>query len=198
MDRLRFEIDRERFVLGRGLLRLLIAACLDTDPRAIEFGHSAAGKPRLARPSTAPIAFNLSHSGGRAVYVLTGGAECGIDIEQMRDGIDREGIARRFFAPGERERMARLPEPLRRRAFFETWARKEALLKATGEGIAGGLDHLEVRASRGRPPALVASPGSLLEPAGWFLADLPVARGFVAAMAVRAPAADIVRLTWRW
>jgi 4'-phosphopantetheinyl transferase len=194
-----FAADRERFTLARGLLRLLLGTYLGADPRPITFSYSTAGKPSIEQPFAGlPLRFNLAHSGGRAVYALARGPAVGIDIERLRDGVDCDDLARRFFAPGEDEALARLPARPRRRAFFETWTRKEALLKATGGGIAAGLDRLAI--GRGPGPRLViercALPG--VDPLAWSLVDLSIARGFVAALAVESPAVKVVRRSWRW
>jgi 4'-phosphopantetheinyl transferase len=197
--RFHFDEDRRRFVLARGLLRLLVGTCLGADARSLEFSYSETGKPDLRQPRTSsPLRFNVAHSGGRALYALARGSAVGIDIEQVRDGVDWDGIAHRFFAPGEREVLARLPARARRRAFFETWTRKEAMLKATGAGIAGGLDGLVLARRPGKRVFIDRCDLPGIVPFGWSLFDLPVARGFVAALAVESPAARVVQRTWRW
>jgi 4'-phosphopantetheinyl transferase len=197
--RFHFDEDRRRFVLARGLLRLLLGGYLEADPRSLEFSYSAAGKPDLGRPSVSPpLRFNVAHSGGRVLYALARGAAIGVDIEKVRDEVDVDGISRRFFAPGEGPALARLRARSRRRRFFETWARKEAVLKASGLGISAGLDAIEVGPDAGGRLVLVRCQVPRIDPRAWSIEDVPVASGFVAAIAVNEAGVSVVRRRWRW
>jgi 4'-phosphopantetheinyl transferase len=133
--------DRDRFVAGRAFLRLLLGRCLGEDPRAFVFRHGPNGKPELEGPPRG-LAFNLAHSEARAVCAVARGCDAlGVDVERVRPIEDAEGVARLALPRGEAARLASLPEPQRRRAFYEAWTRNEALLKALGLGLGQPLDH---------------------------------------------------------
>ena len=132
--------DRVRFVAGRAFLRLLLGRCLGEDPRGLVFRYGPNGKPELEGPPRG-LAFNLAHSGARAVCAVAGGCDAlGVDLEQVRPIGDAEGVARLALPRGEVARLASLPEPQRLRGFYEAWTRNEALLKALGLGLGRPLD----------------------------------------------------------
>jgi 4'-phosphopantetheinyl transferase len=130
--------DRDRFVAGRAFLRLLLGRCLREDPRALVFRYGPNGKPELGGPPRG-LAFNLAHSEARAVCAVARGCDAlGVDVERVRPIEDAEGVARLALPRAEAARLASLPEPQRRRAFYEAWTRNEALLKALGLGLGLG------------------------------------------------------------
>ena len=131
--RLRRTDDRERFLLGRGVLRLTLGRWLGRDPATLEFGHGPHGKPRL---DGAP-AFNLSHSGHLVLLAFHGSREVGVDVEQERPGMDWQAIARRVLAQERVAQLEALPAADQERAFLVEWCRLEAKLKARGTGLAG-------------------------------------------------------------
>jgi 4'-phosphopantetheinyl transferase len=112
------------------------------------------------------------------------GREVGIDLEHLRSGVDIEHIAARFFAPGEAATLRTLPTTMRNEAFFRCWTRKEAYIKARGEGLSLSLDQFAVTLTPGQPAALLQAPGDLQEVSRWSLQDLTPAPGYVAALAV--------------
>jgi len=140
--RLRSLTDRRRFIVARGMLRLLLGVYADIPSEAIRFAYGSHGKPRL-KPSSL-LHFNVAHSGERAVYALSRTRRVGIDIEHLNREFAFERVARRFFARPEFENLLRMPEARRRRAFFALWTCKEAVIKATGKGLALGLDQFEI------------------------------------------------------
>jgi 4'-phosphopantetheinyl transferase len=141
--RFRTEPLRERWVLTRGLLRARLADYLAQDAREICFATGPLGKPSL--PGHPGFFFNTSHSGDDAAFAFTRVGEVGVDIEQLRAGGPRhEAIARRFFTPAEQAELAAVPEPERTRAFLGLWTRKEAFVKARGDGVFSGLETFEV------------------------------------------------------
>lgn len=145
----RFETDRRRFVFCRGILRELIGRYLTQAPASIAFAYGPRGKPMLA--DRLPLQFNLAHTNGLSMFAFTPGPSVGVDVESIRGGRDMEAIARQFFHPNEWAAIAALPPVDRQRAFYATWACKEAWLKVEGIGIVGGLDAFEVVL----PPSLV-------------------------------------------
>ena len=122
----------ERYLAARGALRLLLGRYLTCDPLAVHFAVSESGKPFLENQE---LHFNLSHSGNLAFIAVAQSRQVGADIEQVRPMPDLDAVAARVCTPGELERLGGLATPERERAFFAMWTRKEALAKATGEGI---------------------------------------------------------------
>lgn len=132
----RRDVDRYRSLAAALLPRLLIARQTGQPLSAIRFERSRSGKP--CYPADTGFHFNLSHS-GHYVALAVGTAPVGVDIEQLRPTMDWDAIANRFFAADEQRWLASVDEAERQRRFIALWSRKESLLKATGEGIAGGL-----------------------------------------------------------
>lgn len=152
-----FERDRRRFAVARGILRTLLARYLNVAPGVLAFGYTERGKPFLTS-SESGLRFNVSHSGGQALFAFAQGREIGVDIEAgERLGDDWPGIARRYFSEREQGELFALPEPQRRAAFLTGWARKEAYLKATGLGISDGLQKIEITLGMDRPAAFLSA-----------------------------------------
>lgn len=183
-DRFYFEHDRHRFIVGRGWLRSLLAKYLQVAPEGIEFQYSAKGKPMLANVEQ-HLHFNLSHSGGLALYAIAS-QPVGIDLEQIRPLSDAEQLAKRFFTPAEAEAIAALPRAQKQAAFLNAWTRKEAYLKATGDGLAG-LDAVEVSLIPGMPAKLLRIQGNSGLASQWFIGELHPHPDYVAAVAIAGP-----------
>lgn len=149
----RFDHDRKRFTSGRTALRLLVAGYLKTNPEKIQFAYGPSGKPFVAN---SPLSFNLAHSGANALLGFTLEKQLGVDIEQIHEIDDMPGVAQFSFSPGEFHRWQALPADQKTRAFYRCWTRKEAYLKAIGEGIAQRLQKFEVAFEAGGPPAILA------------------------------------------
>lgn len=175
-NRFHFDQHRRHFVVARGFLRVLLARYLNTTPEAVRFAYGPYGKPILDRESS--LRFNASHSGDWAVYGFIRDHEVGIDVEQIKEDFGTEGIAERFFSPGEVQTLSALPEAEKAAAFFRCWTRKEAYIKAIGSGLSHPLDSFDVTLAPGQPAAL-----SRVEEL-WSLFDLDVAPGYAGALAV--------------
>lgn len=135
-NRFRFPRDAHRFVASRGILRALLGRYLQLPPAQIQFAYSDRGKPSLANPSTSvELAFNLSHSEDWMVCAIARGCCVGIDLESIRPVANLADLTQRFFSPREHTVIHALPDELRLRSFFQHWTCKEALLKATGDGL---------------------------------------------------------------
>jgi len=178
--------DRRRFVIAHAVLRLLLGGYCRCDPGALRFGLSPRGKPFLREP-TSDLRFNLSHSGELAIYGLTRGAEIGIDVEQHRTELAADRIADRHFAPAEVAALQNLPPHQQSEAFFRCWTRKEAFIKALGEGLSKPLDSFRVSLLPEAPAASVYVAGDPAATAKWSLHSLVPAEGYVAALAVPMP-----------
>jgi 4'-phosphopantetheinyl transferase len=130
-----FEVDRRRFVIAHGSLRLLLAAYLRVEPESLTLVPDSHGKPRLAVPAGRNLRFNLSHSGEMALHAFCTGREVGVDVEKIRNNVDELAIARQVFTHDEVSQLEALPGNERAAAFFNAWTRMEALAKASGLGL---------------------------------------------------------------
>jgi 4'-phosphopantetheinyl transferase len=128
-----FERDRQRFVVARGILRMLLGRYLSCRPDEVVFSYGPNGKPALD-PETG-LYFNVAHSEGLALYAFTRVGEVGIDVERMRDLPDWEQVAESAFSSHELAQLRACPPDQRRDEFFRAWARQEAVLKALGTGL---------------------------------------------------------------
>ncbi|HKG94776.1 MAG TPA: 4'-phosphopantetheinyl transferase superfamily protein [Gemmatimonadaceae bacterium] len=197
--RFRFDRDRDRYVVARATLRLLIARYLDEDPAALRFDYGEQGKPSIRREPGAggpTLHFNLAHAGSVAVYGLTHRGPLGVDVERVEAMVDAELVAESHFAAEEQRTLRTVPEPLRMRAFFECWTRKEAFIKALGGGLSIPLASFAVDFRTGSPPSLRWVLGDPDASARWTLAAFEPADEHVGAMAVEATGVRI--RCWRW
>jgi 4'-phosphopantetheinyl transferase len=189
-DRFRFDQHRYRYVVGRGQLRSLLASYLGVRPAELRFEYGEFDKPAL--PGSG-IEFNLAHSGDVVLYALTRAGEVGIDVELEETRPRDERIAERFFSPAEVAILRSLPSSERPRAFLRCWTRKEAFLKARGDGLQLALDTFDVSLAPGQPVAVMRTEWSRTEPTEWSLSDLSDERaGYVAALAIRIAAPPVI------
>jgi 4'-phosphopantetheinyl transferase len=196
--RLHFDQDRERFIMAHGLLRLILSGYLSTVPRELRFSYSPHGKPALTASSDQETPnFNLAHSGRLALYAISRGRRIGIDVERIRSDCPCELIAEQFFSPQERAVLRALEaEEVKRRAFFNGWTRKEAYIKARGEGLSFPLDQFDVSLVPGEPVALRRIQGTSLEASRWSLHELFAGPDYVAALAVEGHNCRLA--CWEW
>jgi 4'-phosphopantetheinyl transferase len=182
--RFHFERDRRRFAVARGLLRTILGSYLNSGPAALRFEYGAQGKPALAPGHNSDsLRFNVSHSEGVALFALARAREVGVDVERVSGRVECEEIAGHFFSPGEVARLRALPAEMREAAFFDCWTRKEAYIKARGEGLSLPLDGFDVSLAPGEPAALLANRLDPSEVARWSLRALAPWPGFAAAVA---------------
>jgi 4'-phosphopantetheinyl transferase len=177
--RFKFDRDREAYVRAHAALRAIVGRALGVAAGEVEFTFGPHGKPRVGA-----LELNLSHAGALALVAL-GPRPLGVDVERTAP-IDPPGpheVAVQYFSPAERAELARAADPLA--AFYRVWTRKEAFLKATGEGLSRPLDSFDVSAGAGA--ALVATRPDRDEAARWVMIDLAVPAGYAAALCVAAP-----------
>jgi len=167
--------DRERFLLGRAALRLLLGAWLACDPASLRFRYGPQGKPALDRPEGAAPHFNLAHSGDLILLALHPALAVGVDVERHRPDLAWQPIAARFLPPADLADLRAQPPAAQAAGFLQLWCRLEARLKASGEGLAG----LERLRRRGDAEAGLA---------GGALWDVAVPAGYGAAVALAPPA----------
>jgi 4'-phosphopantetheinyl transferase len=183
-NRFRFATDRQRSIISRGTLRLLIGSYLAAEPRDLAFAAGTLGKPFLAAPRTT-LRFNTSHSGDWIVHGFADGDEIGIDIETIRPDKVTAGLAERFFAPAEAAALRELPPQLRAAGFFACWTRKEAYIKALGKGLYYPLDAFRVSVDPREDPALLSDDGPEGGDATWQFYALDVADGMAGCVVVQ-------------
>jgi 4'-phosphopantetheinyl transferase len=184
--RFHFPVDRERFIASRAFLRKILAGYLDAAASDLTFTYSKKEKPSLGPAfSNRGLTFNLSHSGGIALCAFSRCRDVGVDVEQIRRDFEVEGIARRFFSPHEQDELAQLPAAERVEAFFRCWTRKEAYIKATGDGLSLPLTQFDVSLTPGCTNALLSTRPDDAETSLWKLIEVPAGSGYIAALCVR-------------
>ena len=186
--RFRFPVDQERFVVSRGILRCLLAGYLATEPNSFHFEYSDKGKPYLS--SASELQFNVAHSGAVVLWAFARGRRLGIDVEEIRSDFSTQDIAERFFSAAERQALRTLPTKRRHQAFFQCWTRKEAFVKATGDGLSLPLDQFDVTLAPGQPAHLIATRPDANEVRRWSMHNLHVHPNYAAALVVERSAAS--------
>lgn len=182
-NRFYFEKDRNRYVLARSGLRLILSRYLSLEPQTLKFGYSPAGKPFLADESADDrLCFNLSHTHQIALYAVAWNREVGVDVEQIQPERDWEGIAARFFTPQENEMLQQLTPDLKLQGFFNAWTRKEAVLKAVGQGLTIPLHQLVVSLTPGEPARLLQTLWNPAELNQWTMQTVEVGADYAAAV----------------
>ncbi len=192
-EKFHFVEHRERWQMTRGILRRLLARYLEAPASEITFTYNEHGKPALKHLAGSGIHFNASHSGDYATFAFTRVAEVGVDIERIRDDMPRlDEIADRYFAPNERQQLFALPESERTEAFFMLWSRKEAFVKARGNGLFSGLDQFEITLD---PPRVAMVTGEST-PSNWWIAPFPAVPGYAGAIVVHSQKCS--PQFWKW
>ncbi len=181
--RFHFPHDRRRFTVARGVLRHIIGAYLGVQPDAVQFKYGRLGKPALdAGAPPRRLCFNTSHSRTLALFALSRDRELGVDVEYMRAVPDAAHIAERFFSKSENAALKALPPEQQHEAFFTCWTRKEAYIKAIGDGLSRPLHGFEVSLSPGEPARLTRVDGDEYEAHRWSMLDLAPGPGYRGAL----------------
>jgi 4'-phosphopantetheinyl transferase len=195
--RFHFKKDRDRYIVRHGILRIILGHYLNVAPGLIRFKYGKNSKPALADgPGRGKLYFNLSHSRGMVLYAFTSEREIGVDIEYIRNIPDMEQIVERFFSAREKTVFRALSKSRKREAFFNCWTRKEALIKATGEGLSYPLDGFVVSMVPDEPARLISIDGNTGLAARWSIRDLKPAAGYAAAIAVPGRAGHVHCQEW--
>lgn len=196
-ERFRFQKDRDHYIVGRGLLRTILGRYLHQEPEQLRFCYSPYDKPSLAPEFGGDtLSFNLSHAHGLAIYAVTWHRRIGVDLEYLDSKAFEDGIAERFFSQSEVEALYSLPAEAREAAFFTCWTRKEAFIKAVGEGLSIPLDQFEVSLKPGEPAALLRTSGDPHEAARWSMQELHPGSNFKGALCVEGH--DWQLECWQW
>ena len=182
--RFRFPEDRARFVLGRSLLRKCLGQYLQQTPETIELSYTDRDRPVLAHDET--LQFSLSHTHDLVAVALTADARIGIDLEYVKGTPDLPELAERILSAKELQTFLALSGNDARSAFFRVWTRKEAYLKARGEGIAEALQQISVSLGPEEISSLTDDRDESAAQA-WRLFSLPVPTGYLGHVACDKP-----------
>jgi 4'-phosphopantetheinyl transferase len=198
-DRFRFEQHRRRFILSHVALREILARYLQADPAKIEFNSNLYGKPYLAGThADSEIRFNLAHSHELALVALTRGCEIGVDVEHIRPIPDLAQIARRFFSLADQTEFSTLPPFQQSNAFYACWTRKEAFIKAVGDGLIYPLDQFNVTLIPGEPARFLRVGNDPSEAGKWTLVSFQPSNEYMGAVALRARNIHIQHFNFSW
>jgi 4'-phosphopantetheinyl transferase len=190
-QRFHFDADKERFVIGRALVRLQLSRFLGGDPRRWPLVTNRYGRPELATPTNPPIGFNVSHTPGLVACAITGTTDVGVDVEFLNRRLIHD-IAERFFAPREVADLRTLDEAQQARVFFDYWTLKEAYIKARGMGLALPLAHFAFCLRPPAPPTISFDAEIDDDPRTWqFGQSWPTPDHRLAVAVRRAPDCDV-------
>jgi 4'-phosphopantetheinyl transferase len=190
-------LHAHHFKAGRGILRALLARYIGVPARHLRFSTNTHGKPSLLlTPGMADLRFNVSHSHGMALFAFALGREVGVDVEKVRPAGNEDRLAERFFSPREVAALRALPAGAQTEGFFHCWTRKEAYVKARGEGLSINLASFYVPLAAGELTALSISSNDDPEAARWSLRELAPGNGYVGAVA--SEGTDWSLHLWQW
>lgn len=187
---LRTEQLRSEFIASHGALRQMLAEYLHEDPVAIVFEGARHEKPRVVYPAGTRIEFSLSHSGGKVLYAFAAGRRVGADIEEVNPTKFDPTLPANIFSETELREWQSLPDEIKLRGFFSGWTRKEAFIKALGEGLSLDLKSFSVTIDASRPAELKPPPDHAHQ--HWNLHPLAPCAGFEAAVVVEGSGYEIV------
>lgn len=179
-QRFQFATHRQHFMVSRGVLRQLLGHYRQQPAEHLTFEYNQYGKPQLAQ-TPMPLHFNVSHSGSQALMAFTAVGAIGIDLESTDKTLEWDNICRRFFAPQEIEQIFALPPAQQKSAFFQCWTRKEAFIKARGDGLSFSLKNFAVTVTGAAKLLWCTEPDELQR---WQLQALQPAPGYAAALSV--------------
>jgi 4'-phosphopantetheinyl transferase len=185
-ERFVFDADRHRFVATRARLRQLLGARLDVRPEVVELTYGSRGKPALApRFAASTLRFNVSHTKHHAVFAFCYGSEVGVDLEEVRALPDADDVAEQMFSRLEADTYRALPPHEKPLGFFNCWTRKEAFIKALGDGLSHALDRFDVSLVPGEAARILRVDHTPGEQCGWTLSSFSPAPGLVGATVTR-------------
>lgn len=183
--RFRFPEHRTAFVAGRGVQREILSRYTGLPPAALAYREGTHGKPGLDGPAAATgLRFNVSNSGNLALYAVSLGRELGVDLEVVKPMPDGADIAERFFSAPENAVFAAVDASARDAAFFHCWTRKEAYIKAIGEGLSMPLDCFDVAFAPGETARILRTRGDEAQAARWSMLELHPGPGYAGALVV--------------
>ena len=144
-DKMKTKKKKRQYIITRGMIKKLLSIIIDKDPHKIEFSYNHHGKPFINEKYNGySVEFNTSHSGRYGLIAITLDNKVGVDIQKIKPEIDFRALSSRFFSNNERNELLKLEKHEQQEAFYLGWVRKESFIKATGMGVAYGLDRFSV------------------------------------------------------
>jgi 4'-phosphopantetheinyl transferase len=184
-ERFHFLEHRNQFITAHALLRKLLANYTNIEADRISFEYGKNGKPFLSEKfSNEKIRFNLSRSNGYAIFAFAYDREIGVDIEYVKEFADMDKVAEQVFSPEDNAVLRSFAKIEKKEAFFTFWSRKEAYLKAIGEGFSSASDTIDISSYTIGGSIFIYSKGDSVAKNCWTIQDLRPLPGFVAASAV--------------
>lgn len=197
-NRFHRETDRKAFTISHGALRSILGGYLAVPAADIPFAVGAAGKPALgADLAGSGLEFNLSHSGDFALVAVSAASIVGVDVERWDPNVECLDLAEHYFSPRERDELRAIHPGETMAGFFNAWTRKEAYLKATGDGITRGLVHFDVSLAPGELAELREDRNAPDATTRWFMEALEVAPGYAGALVAESPRRSISLLNFK-
>jgi 4'-phosphopantetheinyl transferase len=196
-ERFHFTRDRQHFVRCRSAVREILGRYLGIPARDIRYSYEAKGKPQVVEDQNPQqLRFNISHSSGLAVIAVASVRAIGVDVEKIRPDVEYLELAERFFSTNEYKALSALPSNQLARAFLACWTRKEAFIKACGDGLSFSLSEFSVSIDPDAPATLQEVRTDPRAATRWSLANLEPREGFIGALAVEGPPQPIEQ--WRF
>ncbi len=183
VHKFKFEVDKKRYIISRGLLRVLLGRYLAEDPKKIVFIYNEYGKPDCNNIKN--LKFNISHSGDMALFGFSYNQGIGVDIEEIKNDFDSLEIADNFFSKKEIACLHNTTKSEQNRAFYRCWTRKEAFIKAEGSGLSFPLDRFTVTLDHDIKASLQETKWQPEERLNWHLSSYVPAKNYIAALAIR-------------
>ncbi len=144
-DKMKTKKKKRQYIITRGMIKKLLSIIINKDPHKIEFSYNHHGKPFINEKYNGySVEFNTSHSGVYGLIAITLDNKVGVDIQKIKPEIDFRALSNRFFSNNERNELLKLEKHEQQEAFYLGWVRKESFIKATGMGVAYGLDRFSV------------------------------------------------------
>lgn len=193
-DKFRFAKDSRNFIIARGILRSLIGKYLEIDPAKIFFHYTEFGKPAIAGNHS--LQFNISHAQNIALFAFIRKFNIGVDVEFVNPQIEVKDIATNFFSANEISKLLALPGNQHTLGFFNCWTRKEAFIKAVGEGLSFPLDQFEVSLEPDKPAKLLATNWEPEAVSKWSIYSISPGANFVGSVAIEGLVEDVK--FWDW
>ena len=194
--RYHFPKDRDCFIAARGLLRTILGRYVDKNPGDLLFSYGPNGKPELAGEAGGKFRFNVSHSHGLSLFAVTLNRKIGIDLEYIRPELAADEFAEQVLSTRELLEFKAVPPHDRPVVFFDAWTRKEAYLKARGQGLSEDLKQLEVAFPPGGRDEFPGMNGSGQAGFRWSLMDLTVPPEYAGAVVVEGQ--NLQFKFWQW
>ena len=193
-QKFRFAEDKRNYIVARGILRSLIGKYLNINPAQISFQYNEFGKPKIADNN--PLHFNISHSRNIALFGFTNKMNVGVDVEWVNPNIEVKDIASSFFSTNEILKLLALPEKQQALGFFNCWTRKEAFIKAVGEGLSFPLDKFEVSLEPGKTAKLLATDWDPKAVSNWSMYTMSPKADFVGSLVIEGIVEKVK--FWNW